>query len=154
VLTAYLGDLKCLDVPKVSVLPYYVDRGVFIDIYDWDLLLLGTSSESVLLSRIVLCSGPLPCALTLKGVGSPGGILKMAGGASFACLGIYGCNFLSISSVQIDCGAKEISSAFPPIEIEGALLMLSNSVVKRSFSETDGGCVKSYNGAIVRVGIF
>jgi hypothetical protein len=149
--TAILDDLMCLDVPKAAPLPYLAHSAFLNDIYDWDQLLLQSSSEHQLLSRLLLCTGPLPCALSMHGVGQQRGILNVAGSGSLACFETYGCSSIALWNIQVNCAKNDLSSKHSTIEVAGALLMLSNITMDGSWSGTDGGSVKVYAGANVQV---
>jgi hypothetical protein len=110
-----------------------------------------SASEQVLMSRLVLCAGAFPCALSLVSTGSPGGIVNVRDGGSFACLGSSGCLSLAISGVRFDCSGKDYLSPFSAIEVAGTQLVLFNTTMAGCWSESDGGSVKAYAGARVQV---
>ena len=142
-----------MDVPKAIPLPNLASAAFLIDVYDWDQLLLQSSSENQLLSRLLLCTGPLPCALSMHGVGPQRGILEVSGSGSLACLGTYGCSSIVLRSIQLNCERAVLPSKYSTIEAAGALLMLSNITMNGCWSGSDGASVKVYAGAIVQVGL-
>ena len=148
----YLGDLFCLDAPKTAVVPRYVEAGFFIDVYDWDRLLLDFTSECLLPMRLVLCNGPLPCTLSLEGIGSQNAVLTRAKNGSIACLGSSGCTSMSFSNVKLISESELFPATYSFLEVEGAFLEVKNSTVQGSFSVPDGGSIKAYGGASVQVG--
>ena len=141
----------CLEVPKAVQQPSIIDAGFLVDFYDWDVLLFQSPSRCQLLSRLQLCSGPLPCALSISSAQTQGGVLNVSGEGSIACLDSSGCSFLSISGLQLDCASRLAPAPYPLFEVEGALLRLCNTTVKGSWSFVDGGGVKAYAGATIQV---
>jgi hypothetical protein len=140
-----------VDVPKAAILPKVANAAFFTDVYDWDRVLLQSSSEHQILSHLLLCTGPHPCALSLHGVGAQRGILNVAGSGSLACLGTYGCSSIALQSIQLNCKRDVLPSKFSTIEVAGSLLILSNITINGSWSGSDGGSVKVYAGAMVQV---
>jgi hypothetical protein len=149
----YYNDLLILEVPK-DISWCNIDRvDNFINIYDWDRLIVNDNADNALQYRLVLCAGPLPCAITLLGAGMEKSSLQRMGNSSIVCLESLGCSGLNISKVKLHC--SESSSQAPalsaPLDIEGAVLRLENSSVQGCFSQTDGGSVRAYGGAYVQV---
>jgi hypothetical protein len=147
------NDLLGLEAPKDIPWTDIETMGNFINIYDWDRLSLNADLENVLKTRIVLCAGPLPCALSLLGTGVEGSSLQRVGNGSLICLESTGCSGLNISKVKLICSQKilEFPALSAPLEIEGAALSLENSSVLGCFSQKDGGSVRAYGGAYVQV---
>jgi hypothetical protein len=142
-----------VDVPKAISLPHVASAAFLINVYDWDRLLLQSFSDNQLLSRLSFCTGPLPCAFSLHGVGQQPGILKVGGSGSLACLGTHGCSSISLQNIQLNCANSVLPSKYSTIEVAGALLMLSSITMNGCWSGTDGASVKVYAGAIVQVGL-
>ncbi len=127
--------------------------GKFINVYDWDRLILKPEVDNILQSRLVFCLGPLPCAASLLGTGNETANLKRVGNGSLVCMQSQGCSGLYILGVRLLC-AESIanSTAFTgPLEIEGAVLKLNHSSLLGCYSQTDGGSIRAYGGAIVQV---
>ena len=119
--------------------------------------MIGTNCSSKTLQKANCCRACsfvlvlfLARSLSLCGVGSQKGILKVAGHGSFACLVTNGCTFLSISNIQLDFAREEHSSVFSAIEVAGALLIISDITLYGSWSGTDGGSVRVYAGSIAQ----
>jgi hypothetical protein len=123
----------------------------FVNLYDWDRLILNARAENMLYARLVLCTGPLPCKVSL--LGTEGASLQRVGNGSFACLGSVGCSGLNISKVRLHCAgnSEEYPSLSAPFEVEGAILRVDNSFLLSCSSQADGGSVKAYGGASVLV---
>ena len=150
--SAYTNDLFSLEAPKDVLWPENDTLGYFVNVYDWDRLILNADADNTLLVRLVLCTGPLPCKVSL--LGGEGASLQRVGNGSFACLGSVGCLALKISKLRLLCaGNNETqSSSSAPFEVEGAVLNLENSSLLGCFSQADGGSVRAYGGATVQVG--
>ena len=146
--SAYSNDLFSLEAPKDVIWPDddSLLLGHLVNIYDWDRLILNASADNMLLVRLVLCTGPLPCQVSL--LGAEGASLQRVGDGSFACLGSSGCLALNISNVRLLCAGN---STLAPFEVEGAVLKLENSSILGCSSHADGGSVRAYGGAIVQV---
>jgi hypothetical protein len=126
-------------------------RGHFVDIYDWDRLILTGSADNILSTRLVLCTGPLPCSVSL--LGAVGARLQRVGNGSLACLGSLGCSAINVSRLRLVCSRNrdEYLSLSAPFEIEGAVLKLDDSFVLGCSSQADGGSIRAYGGATVLV---
>ena len=83
--------------------------------------------------RLVLCSGRLPCALSIsQGVVELGGrkeaVLRRAAGAGVECLARLGCHGVALSNVVVvdsDCARVDANSRTGPVlEMEGARLVI------------------------------
>uniref|UniRef100_A0A7S0MMZ5 Tyrosine-protein kinase ephrin type A/B receptor-like domain-containing protein n=1 Tax=Cryptomonas curvata TaxID=233186 RepID=A0A7S0MMZ5_9CRYP len=151
----YFNDLMSLETPKDVSWSDIHSVGEFINLYDWDRVVLNPDVENILQASLFLCLGPFPCVFSLLGVGTEEASLQRVGNGSLICLKSSGCLGLYISKVRILCvGGSTGSPALAtrtPLEIEGALLKLENSTVLGCFSQTDGGSIRAYGGAIVQI---
>ncbi len=113
--------------------------------------MLNPDLDNVLQARLVLCTGPLPCVVSL--LGAEGASLQRVGNGSLACLTSFGCSGLNISKVRLLCtGSRQESPASSaPLEIEGAVLKMDNSSLLGCFSQADGGSIRAYGGAFLQV---
>ncbi len=150
-IAAYSNDLLSLEAPKDVIWPENGAWGHFVNIYDWDRLILNDRADNILSTRLDLCTGPLPCSISL--LGSANAILQRVGNGSFACLGSLGCSAVNISRLRLVCSRNRdtYSSRSAPFEIEGAVLKLDDSFVLGCSSQADGGSVRAYGGATVLV---
>ncbi len=142
-----------IDVPKDVSWPSIVKMGFFLDIYDWDRLILDSESENLLSVRLELCNGPLPCAFSLLGSDLHSSTLRKEGNGSLVCLSKVGCSAVHIAKVQFVCSSNDkypVTSA--PLEIGGAFLELQNSSTFGCQSYLDGGSIRAYEGAFIQVG--
>ncbi len=122
--------------------------GHFIDVFDWDWLILNPVQENILRVQISLCTHFFPCSLAIVGYGN--GSLIFDENASIACNRNFGCDKLTLSSVQVYCDDKRalLNSA---LEVDGATMVIENSTFSRCHSIRDGGAINSYNEATVLV---
>jgi hypothetical protein len=140
-----------LDAPKDVFWPNL--EADFINIYDWDRIRLNTYADNILQTRLVLCTGPVPCMVSLLGSGIEGTDFQRVGNGTLVCLKRSGCLGLYISQVRLRCArsSTEPPASNAPLEIEGAVLKLDKSIVLGCFSQTEGGSIKAYGGAFVQV---
>jgi hypothetical protein len=140
-----------LEVPKDVIWPENDTLGQFLNCYDWDRLILNAGSDNMLSARLVLCTGPLPCKVSLlSGIGAR---LQIVRNGSFACLGSVGCSAINISKLRLVCAksSEDYPSLSAPFEVEGALLKLDDSILLDCSSQLDGGSIRAYGGATVLV---
>ena len=143
-----LDDLLALELPQELFWPTNASAAAFLDIYDWDLLVLSTNWSNILDRRVPLCLGPYPCSLAVDGRGI--GELRRVGDGSLACLEFYGCTMVVLDGVQMLCdGVLSINSV---LEINGAWLDVGGTSFHNCSSWTDGGIIRSYGaGSVITV---
>ena len=143
ILAGLLNDLYVLSAPKQLLWPTDCSADGFIDLYDWDHILLG-SSISTLPVRIYLCQGVFPCMMNIKG-----GTLQRLGQGSFVCLASSGCSGIVLDSLSFTCvDSKPSMSAF---KIQGTSLTIHNSSFSGCLSHENGGIIQSFNLAVVNI---
>jgi hypothetical protein len=125
----------------------------FLNINDWDRISLNADKVIILQTRLVLCTGPLPCMVSLLGSGIEGAGFQRVGNGTLVCMKKSGCLGLYISQVRLSCAGSSTEPPAPsaPLEIEGAVLKLDNSSVVGCVSQIDGGSIRAYGGAVVQV---
>ena len=142
-----LNDLMVLSAPRQLSWPTDCRADEFIDLYDWDHILLDEQSISILPVRILLCHGVFPCMMDIRG--SRGAILRRLGSGSIVCLASSGCTGIILESLYFQCVDTEPSmSAF---KIQGATITVTNSSFNRCWSHENGGIIQSFNLAHVNV---
>jgi hypothetical protein len=98
-------------------------------------------SDFVLPVRLDLCTGILPCALLIKGIG-PGAMHRLGNG-SIACLASTGCEFLTLDSVHFQCSS--VCSQGSLLEFGGgSRLIVTNSSFEDCSSSSDGATIQLY----------
>ncbi len=145
--TGDLDDLVMLDAPKKKSWPLDTGAGFFIDVFDWDWIVLD-SINNYLMSDIFLCTGVFPCSLSLHGYGSSR--IYRKGSVKISCLAIERCTSVAFLSVHLVC-VDGHAVANTVLEIEGATLSIENSSFVACSSSVDGSCVRSHGNAVVHI---
>ena len=138
--TGYRGDLMVLYSPKDVAWPRSSRPGYFIEIYDWDMLVLHDQGMHGLTVPVFLCTGCYPCAISVVGDGR--GSISRAGNGSIICMDSLGCTGVAIASSHILCGRA--LSDNPVVEVEGASLSIEGSSFLDCVSSADGGCIRAF----------
>jgi hypothetical protein len=120
--------------------------GLLVSIYDWDILALDPSISALLLEPLVLCSGGLPCALQLQGVGT----LRRVGNGSLICSASTGCTGLSLRYVRLEC-LDPSPAVLAPLVVDGTSLEIHDSALVGCSAASDGGAIEASSGALVKV---
>ena len=137
----YLTDFMGVDLPAVVQWPSYTDATAFVDIYDWDLMMLDlTDGLNMLQFHLILCTGIFPCSLTMSATGV--GTIQRSANGSLSCSASLGCYDVSFNSVYLLCDRKV--SQYPAVEMVGAKLTIVNSTFDGCASANDGGAVQAY----------
>ncbi len=117
------GDFWGLNAPNNVVWPAGTSNEFFLNVYDWDTVVISapnnesrisSNASSNLLSRIELCTGFYPCALTISGAGAKlnavNGVLWQSGTGSIICLKSSGCTGLQVHLLKCVCAGKSKDS--------------------------------------------
>ena len=125
------------------------DLGVqlFIKVYDWDQMLINSSTGVTLSWHVNLCTGFYPCALTIRAE-EGGGVVRNANG-SIACSASYGCTGLQLSSVTVSCDGTVSPGSF--LQVDGVDLQLVNCSFSGCISQTDGAVLQAYGNSSVTI---
>jgi hypothetical protein len=114
------GDLWGLNAPNNVVWPVGTSNEFFLNVYDWDTVVIGapnnvggsrTAPNSVnLFSRIELCQGFYPCALTISGASgkliAAHGVLRQSGTGAIVCVKASGCTGLQVHLLNFVCAGE------------------------------------------------
>ena len=113
-------------------------------VYDWDTVLI---SDNVTISeQLNLCSdGFAPCALQLRGDAQA--TINVLANGRFVCLSGAGCSQISVRSVVFACSSN-IKSLF---QMKDSSLSMWNVSLAGCQSDSDGGVVQAYYGAVVKI---
>ena len=143
--TGLLGDFMSIVVP--AEIPWPVNGVVsgFIEIFDWDTISIGESGEHIATSVLTLCSGLLPCSLSIIGYG--GGILQRTSNGSIVCDVEYGCAAVTLQAVRIACA----EGWTPFLKMYGGMLIIDTGNISDCSSGTNGGLIQGYSGALVDI---
>jgi hypothetical protein len=123
--------------PKDVSWPRSSRPGYFIEIYDWDMLILHDQGMHGLTVPIFLCTGFYFCTISVVGDGR--GSISRAGNGSIICMDSLGCTGVAIASSHILCGGA--LSDNPVVE---ASLSIEGSSFLDCVSSADGGCIRAF----------
>ena len=144
-----LNDLWTIEAPADIRWPVQAAVGLFIEVYDWDTMILHPDEINILPQRIVLCSSFFPCTLALEGVGGHG-VLKRGVNGSIACLSTYGCSSVSLTAMQFACDQEQAAESV--FKVDSTTLTIRNVSFAECSSRSDGGVLQCYGvGAAVKV---
>ena len=135
------GDFFSVTHPAAFTWP--ADRADYLEIYDWDQIILEQPANLSL--KLDLCLGIFPCAININGQG-PAPILAITTGY-ISCLASAGCSMVQLDSVSIACSSAV--GANPVLTLQGAFLALYNVNISGCSSVTNGGFIFSYDMATV-----
>ena len=128
-----------VEVPGSFNWPKNGAPGLFLDIYDWDRILLESSVDNILPQKIVLCTILFPCALAVYG-----GVLQRRGDGSVLCQASLGCTSLALTSLTLSCDST--AGAGPVIDVQSAALVILRTTITDCSSQSDGGAVRCFGG--------
>ena len=142
-----LSDLMAIELPVLIQWPLNASASDFLYIYDWDQLLVDSSSKgsNILDRRIQFCVGPYPCSLIMTGENA--GELMRIGDGSLACLETNRCISITIMSLLVRCDSSISNNGV--LEIYGAELTLLNTSFLNCSSRKDGGVMYIYGSASI-----
>ena len=139
------ADLHSVSLPSITGWP--ANQAGFLDLYDWDSVIL--SRPAVLSHPLDLCTGILPCALSVRGDGSAGATLLRTAGGAIRCLASAGCWRVGLESLAIACGPDDAEG--PILRLDGSTLALHNVSATGCASLADGALLSSSGPADVRI---
>ena len=141
-----VNDLNILVLPSQQNLSSNIEPATFALSYDWDVHVLDKNEATYLKDQLVLCTGFLPCKLSIFAQSSA--ILHIADNGSIICSLKVGCDTIWLSSLKLICLN---ASQYPVLNMEGSLLSIVNSNFSNCSSNDYGGLIKSFNNATVIV---
>ena len=142
-----LNDLKAVAAPRDILWSNNAGMDIFIETYDWDLLVFHPTSTITLSSPLDLCTGILPCSLSINGIA--GGTIFFTKDTYIACDLSIGCAALALNSVQVLCDLSKSSSS--PLQISSTVLDISNSSFNGCSSLNYGGVIESYGDSTITI---
>ena len=142
-----LADFWRIVVPQKKTWSGIIGQYFFVDIYDWDTILVDKGFALELNFILNLCTGIFPCSANLQG--NQLGILRRGKIGSIFCLASAGCSKLTISNLKFNCDGER--AMFSIFKVQGANFSLLNSSFINCWSEVDGGIVQSYDQANVSI---
>ena len=148
--TDLLGDLRVIRVPNSICWPNGGAANGFIDIYDWDRIVLQGSCSSVPLQvHLDLCVGIFPCFIHLFGKENAAVLLRDEGRIS--CTIGNGCEGIVLDSLSILSESVGLRAPYPVVQIEGSPLSIHNCTFSGCYSSADGGCVQAFDQAFLNL---
>ena len=132
-----LNDLWSIEAPKDLGWPKGGAEGLFIEVYDWDTIVLDQNSENFLQHRLVLCTGFFPCNLVIAG--SKQSVLTLNESGTIDCSARNACVSVKLEAVQFICSSR-------PTE-HGVLYIDGTSLETNGVSFT--GCASLTNGGVI-----
>ena len=120
---------------------------LFIEVYDWDRLVLNGTGQVELSWQINLCTGIYPCSLSIFGSGGSWVTLTEAG--SISCLASAGCTGLALSSVRFSCDQKRFPQSV--LQVDSTKLVIYNTTFRECTSLSDGAIVQSFGNSSVSI---
>ncbi len=117
----------------------------FIDVFDWDTLVLDEHGHHSISSILTLCTGILPCSLSI--VGSTKGVLQRTSNGSIVCDSGNGCTDVTLQGVTITCS----EGSLPLLKMYGSALTIRTGNFSGCSASTNGGFIQSFSGAMVDI---
>mmetsp|Transcript_36466 Transcript_36466/g.96060 ORF Transcript_36466/g.96060 Transcript_36466/m.96060 type:complete len:1960 (+) Transcript_36466:49-5928(+) len=150
-----LSDLWGIDGPADRSWPRDGLAGLFLDVYDWDYVLLDPSDGlDRLVDRVQLCTRLFPCALHLAGevAGNWGmeGFIERIGNGSIVCSSADGCLGVWLVDAKVHCIDLHPAPSSPFV-VDGSLLVMSRVRVHDCWSASDGGAALCFGGGAAQL---
>ena len=143
--TGLLSDMKGLAIPRRIPLSPVSPLSFFLQLYDWDTL-IAPGEPAQIPQRLILCSGSLPCSVTI--MGEQDNEVRLVEQGSVACRASSGCTSLVLDSLRVICAA---AAGMSPFDIQGAHLHVSNTSFHSCSSLEDGGTLSAYQDAYLTI---
>ena len=148
---AYLNDLHGIPIPKeITWTTRESNRpnstfslAGFLFLYDWDILVLPPASSFLLSFPLILCTGIIPCAFTIKTQGDPQVVIPRTGNGQIICSSTDGCESLSLKGLYFSCADKVLHQGALLNFSGGTSLNIDNSSFSSCLSNEDGGVILS-----------
>ncbi len=140
----FLNDVHTFYAPASVTWPAGGGAATFINVYDWDVLVIPAGITAALPSRVDVCVGVYPCTLSIVGSGAGSSLLR-TGNATISCRASSGCRALALDSIAVRCTG---SAAEPVIRMAGGKLLVKGSSFADCMSTTDGAAVQTFAGDV------
>jgi hypothetical protein len=137
----FLNDVYVFAAP--AAVPW-ASIATFIDVYDWDTVVIASSSPVAALSfQVDLCVGFFPCTLTVAGEDNT---IQRLGSSLISCDAALGCTGLILSSLKVECAGGP--AAGPVVRVAGGAVSVINSTFANCSSSSDGSAIQSFAGSV------
>ncbi len=124
-------------------MPWGEGTAAFIEVYDWDTVVITSDSAATLPILVNLCVGIFPCALTVAGGGNT---IQRVGSGAFSCKAAAGCTGLTLSSLRVECvGGPAVG---PIVRVVGGVLRVANTSFANCWSSEDGAAIQNFAGHV------
>ncbi len=138
------NDIYVLPFPKAVEWPK--SRADWLNLFDWDTLMIHRNGNYSFQENLRLCSVNLPCFVSVYG--TPGK-LHRSGDTGFVCYGFDGCIGVSIQNVIIVCADGIAQKSV--IEFKGSSGFIRNSSFVKCASKLDGGALQILDSSMVTI---
>ena len=136
-----LNDLWAVEAATEISWPVNGAAGQFIQVYDWDTIVLYPGIENIVQERIELCSRFYPCKFFLVG-SSNASTLERKGNGSLACLLNSGCSIVSLNNATVLCDGR--TATYSAVDVDSATVKLQSVTFSQCSSQSDGSAVRCY----------
>ena len=120
---------------------------LFVEVYDWDRLVINSTSHVELSWQMTLCTGIYPCSLSIDGNGM--GTVFLSGNGSITCPQSSGCASLSLFAINFVCDSQR--SLVNVLQVESVDLFIYNSSFSGCGSRNGGAIIESFGNASVSI---
>jgi predicted outer membrane repeat protein len=147
-----LDDLRIIRAPNTLCWPNQGAANEFIDVYDWDLIVLqGSCRSAPLRFHLALCTGIFPCFIRI--IGTDGAEIGLQDAGYLSCASGSGCDGIVLESLAITPRRSRERVAFPVIQISGsgASLAVHKCIFTGCYSSADGSCIQTFQKAVVNI---
>jgi serine/threonine protein kinase len=148
VFAGLLAEFRVLTHPREVAWSASQSAESFIDVYDWDTIVVGKSASPLILATdVTLCTWAFPCQMKLRGEGDA--LLHREGSRSIVCAASLGCGGVAVDSLGIQCEDREAGESL--IKVQNSTLRVANSSFRGCLSKTDGAVVQAFGGSFVTI---
>jgi hypothetical protein len=140
------NDVYVLPFPKSVEWPRY--RADWLNLFDWDILLVHGYGNCSIPENLPLCTVGLPCFVGVRGAQTMGW-LKRSGNSGLVCVGSDGCIGISLENVIIECDGRV--SQKNVVEFMDSSGFIANSSFVLCASKSDGGALQIRDNSNVTI---
>ena len=145
------NDVLVYATPRVHVVPAAESFSAawFSRVYDGDIVQL--TGDADWLFTVDLCFLSFPCSLIIAGDPAASSTIRRQANSRIVCDAALGCSGLTMRHITVACMSE--TSASGPLQISGAgaVATIEDVTFSDCSSVEDGGSIRAYNGAAVRI---
>ena len=150
---SYISDFMVYVTPRVFAWPASGFSLAWLSrVYDDDIIHITGDADWPSGLTVELCSlAILPCFLTITGDPSTSSTILRHTDGGIICAAASGCTGVTMRNVTVACTSE--ASGTGPLQISGAgaLATIEGAIFSDCVSVADGGSVRAYNGATVKI---